>query len=88
VLGTLSCHPAHFTGGQAVTDGLGELLRQDLRDSFLHPLRYDPLPEAAAAAGPQCASGLEGTLEELESLLDVSKCHLAAAPAKRARDEE
>lgn len=59
MLDTLVHQPSHFTGGEAVTDGLGRLLRQDLRDCFVHPLRRWPwhhsndgiIPDPADAPG-------------------------------------
>ena len=81
VLDTLAHHPAHFTGGEAVTDGLGELLQQDLRSCFVHPLRVDPKDSCGALVSGLGAAGGEGAAStgfaethwELEVLLDAAK---------------
>ncbi|GAX72852.1 hypothetical protein CEUSTIGMA_g307.t1 [Chlamydomonas eustigma] len=52
MLDTLAKHPAHFTGGSSVNDGqLGDMLRQELRDCFTHPLRHsEGVPQARSSS--------------------------------------
>ena len=75
VIDTLSQAPAHFTGGEAVTDALGGLLRQDLRECFVHPLgsREKESSEGvgATADGGEAATSSDGPRGEWLSSDDM-----------------